>query len=183
MAFLGSWKIGCYCPDSFFFFLLAIAGAEVGENYTRRPNRSLLSKALQMHLSELNTSELCTGGGGRDDSTVTGADREGGRGEKRKRQRVIHRCGCPERVHARQRIHTGARTHTHAPPLKANAIEGRITAKSIRTNLREMKWSKSKMKRRDEMEWKRGGRLGFTRAQGLLLSTLWTIRTTAHNDG
>lgn len=87
MDFLESWKIGCYCPDFIFFFMLAMAGAEVGENYTRRRNRSLLSKALQMHLSELNTYELCRGLG--DDSTVTGADREGG-GGKRKRQRATH---------------------------------------------------------------------------------------------
>lgn len=83
------------------------------------------------------------------------------------------------RAHGQKEAVTHTIAHMHAPPLKANAIEGRITAKSIRTNLREMKWSKSKMKRGDGIEWKRGGRLGFTRAQGLLLSTLWTIRTTA----
>lgn len=58
-----------------FFFLLGMVGADVVENYTRRPNRSLLSKALHMHLSELNAYELCTDVG--DNSTVTGADREG----------------------------------------------------------------------------------------------------------
>lgn len=62
-----------------FFSLLEKAGAEVGENYTRGPNRSLLSKALQMHLSELNTYELCTEVG--DDSSLTGADREKGERE------------------------------------------------------------------------------------------------------
>lgn len=72
-GFLGSWKIGCYCPV---FFLLEIVGAEVVENYTQRPNRSLLSKALHMHLSELNTYELCTGVG--DISTVKEADGGGG---------------------------------------------------------------------------------------------------------
>lgn len=30
------------------------------KNYTQWPNRRLLSEALQMHLSELNTYELCT---------------------------------------------------------------------------------------------------------------------------
>lgn len=63
-----------------FFFLLRVVGAEVVENYTQRPNRSLLSKALHTHLSELNAYELCTGV--RDDSTVTGADKVGGGREK-----------------------------------------------------------------------------------------------------
>lgn len=58
-------------------------------------------------------------------TTIIGADRGG-----RKRQSVIHRCGGNN---------TCTRTHTNTSPLTANAIEGRITAKSIRTNLHEMK--------------------------------------------
>ena len=68
MAFWESWKIGCYCPVFFLVFLsplLVIAGVEVGENYTQRPNRSLLSKASRMHLSELNTYTIMYGGGER----------------------------------------------------------------------------------------------------------------------
>ncbi len=90
----------------FFFFLLAMAGAEVGENYTRRPNRSLLSKALQMHLSELNTYELCTGVG--DDSTVTGADgRRGGRETETESDTQV----WMHRTRSRTATHTLRRTH------------------------------------------------------------------------
>lgn len=146
------------------FFLLAIVGAEVVENYIQRPNRSLLSKALHMHLSELNTYELCTGVG--DISTVKEADGGGGATE-RDTQVWMHQtwARCWD-AHTQEIAAAKLRccTHVHAPPLEANAIKGGITAKSIRRNLREMKWSKSKMKRRDEMAWKRGGRLGFTQA-------------------
>lgn len=116
MAFLGSWKIGCYCPDflfSFFLSLQALAGAEVGENYTQRPNRSLPSEASQMHLSELNTYELCTGVG--DGSTVTGAGGGGGGAERDTQvwmRRQIRARGCK-----RRRAHTGkggSNAHTHA---------------------------------------------------------------------
>lgn len=54
---------------------MAMMGAEVEENYT------LLSKAPQIHLSGLNTYELCTRLG--DDSSVTGADRVGGQGKRK----------------------------------------------------------------------------------------------------
>lgn len=140
---LENWMLlSCFC---FFFppflLLLAMVGAEVGENYTQRPNRSLLSKASQMHLSELNTYELCTGVG--DDSSVTGADREGGVGRWKVKETESDTQVWMRRTRSRTRMHTHMRgsqcTHTHAPPLKANAIKGRITAKSIRTNLREMK--------------------------------------------
>lgn len=159
-----------------FLFLLGMVGADVVENYTRRPNRSFLSKALHMHLSELNTYELCTGVG--DNSTVTGADGEGDGWETDSDTQVwMHQTGTRTGMHIHNRSKKkNYNRHTHAPartpPLKANAIKGRITAKSIRRHLCQIKWSKSIMKRKDEMEWKRGGRLWFTWTQRLLLSTL-----------
>lgn len=53
---------------------LVMADAEVEENCTQWPNRSLPSKALQMHLSELNSYELRMQV--RDNSAVTEAGNE-----------------------------------------------------------------------------------------------------------
>lgn len=161
---------------------LVMADAEVEENCTQWPNRSLPSKALQMHLSELNSYELRMQV--RDNSAVT----EAGNEDELKRGlgtglaewytgvdalKRTHKNDCT-RKRKGGKAHT---THTHTYPLNANAIKGRITVKSIRTNLREMKWSKRKME--GKKQWnelkKRVGRLRFTQAQGLLLSTLWTI--------
>lgn len=137
---------------------LVMADAEVEENCTQWPNRSLPSKALQMHLSELNSYELCTQV--RDNSAVT----EAGNEDELKRGlgtglaewytgvdalKRTHKNDCT-RKRKGGKAHT---THTHTYPLNANAIKGRITVKSIRTNLREMKWSKRKMEGKKAMKW------------------------------
>ena len=65
--FLGSWKIGCYCPVLFGCFSPSSSSCQRwgGGSYTRRPtNKCLLSKALQMHLSELKHLWIIYGGGG-----------------------------------------------------------------------------------------------------------------------
>lgn len=83
---------------------LVMADAEVEENCTQWPNRSLPSKALQMHLSELNSYELCTQV--RDNSAVTEAGNEDElkRGVGDWTGRVIHRCGRIE-TNTQKRLH------------------------------------------------------------------------------
>lgn len=136
--FWGAGKLEATVLIIFFFLSKRLWGQKFGENYTRQPNRSPLSKGLTDAFIRAQHLWIMYGGGR---GLRCNRSRQKGRGEEEKETHTS--------THKRWKL---THIHTHAPPLKANATESRITAESIRTNLREMKWSKSKMKRRDEME-------------------------------
>lgn len=140
--------------DGFFFFPFLFSfqrwwGRKLGRITSNDPAEAFLSKAARMHFIRAQCLWIMYVGG---------------------RQLYWNRIRL-----------TGpgaTRRNTHTHPLTANAIKGRIRAKSIRTNLCEMKWNVIREKWKDEMEQKKQGRRpGFTQAWGLLLSTLWTIKS------
>lgn len=95
---------------SFSFSSQRWRGQTLGRITPQRPNRSLLSKASQMHLSELNTYELCTGVG--DDSSVTGAD--GGEGRGGRERDIEWYTGADAPTHSRTRAKRGSDAHNRA---------------------------------------------------------------------